>query len=333
MPEEPPRYGDGGAPAARPAAPEPEPEFPGCHPVSLKREDLDKWEGRRIEYWNGDTRTAWAMSEPTTDTHELPGARLPELCGRIADARGSPIVCYGSMDLVRGGRQGERWRIMQADQTVYLRPDRGLLPRGDGMWLEINTHPDVVLEVDHTTDVRRGKLGLYESWGFPELWVEIPDRAGRSRARSRWPNLHIHLLEDGAYREADESRAFPGWTAGEIHAALNERVLSAATSAVLYRVGRALGEREGTGPDDSSWLRIHRDEGRAEGEARGREKERAKALEAAMHEILAVRGIAPPAAPLDAGEWAGVTYEDAMDALLRCVDLPDLRARLRRLRG
>lgn len=35
--------------------------------------------------------------------------------------------------------------------------------------------PDVVLEVDHTTDVRRGKLGLYEAWGFPEVWVEVPD--------------------------------------------------------------------------------------------------------------------------------------------------------------
>ena len=28
--------------------------------------------------------------------------------------------------------------------------------------------PDVVLEVDRTTDVRRWKLGMYESWGFPE---------------------------------------------------------------------------------------------------------------------------------------------------------------------
>ena len=30
-----------------------------------------------------------------------------------------------------------------------------------------DTLPDVVLEVDNTTDVRRGKLSLYESWGFP----------------------------------------------------------------------------------------------------------------------------------------------------------------------
>ena len=40
----------------------------------------------------------------------------------------------------------------------------------------------MVMVVDNTTDVRRGKLALYESWGFPELWVEVPDtrrRAGR----------------------------------------------------------------------------------------------------------------------------------------------------------
>ena len=30
--------------------------------------------------------------------------------------------------------------------------------------------------VDNTTDVRRGKLALYESWGFPEVWVEVPER-------------------------------------------------------------------------------------------------------------------------------------------------------------
>ena len=41
--------------------------------------------------------------------------------------------------------------------------------------------PDVVLEVDHTTDVRRGKLLQYEAWGFPELWVEVPDWAASSR--------------------------------------------------------------------------------------------------------------------------------------------------------
>ena len=46
--------------------------------------------------------------------------------------------------------------------------------------------PDVVLEVDHTTDVRRAKLGLYEAWGFPEVWVEVPD-AGAAAAGTDGP--------------------------------------------------------------------------------------------------------------------------------------------------
>ena len=102
---------------------------------------------------------------------------------------------------------------------------------------------------------------------------------------------------------------------------------------------------EGTGPDDMPWLRAHRaesrkegeaagrKEGRAEGEAIGREKARAGVLETVMRKVLASRGIAAPAAPFEAREWAGVNDGDAMDALLRCADAADLRARLGRMRG
>ena len=48
--------------------------------------------------------------------------------------------------------------------------------------------PDVVLvEVDNTTDVRRGKLGHYESWGFREVWVEVPDEPAPSRPAALHP--------------------------------------------------------------------------------------------------------------------------------------------------
>ena len=40
--------------------------------------------------------------------------------------------------------------------------------------------PDVIVEVDLTTDVRRGKLDIYESWGFPEVWVEVPENRAPS---------------------------------------------------------------------------------------------------------------------------------------------------------
>ncbi len=243
----------------------PAPEFPGCRPVTITREDIAAWEGR-FEYWDGDTETAWVVSEPTSATHEQPGARLAGLSHVIAGVRGAPIECYGTMDLLLRDKRGEKRRIMQADQSVYLHPWRVRLPT-DAMEIGRHDRPDVVLEVDHTTDVRRGKLGLYESWGFPEVWVDVPE-AGYAvrRPAGLSPGLTIHRLERGGYVTAAHSRAFPGWSAAEIHTALNEEMLSEETSRVLRRVGRALGTREGTSPDDTPWLRMERRESRAEGE-------------------------------------------------------------------
>ena len=237
-----------GTEAARPA-----PEFPGCTPVHLPADEIERSE-QRLEYWDGATETAW-ICEPASPYHERPSGRLTRLTERIAQVRGAPIESYGSMDLRQ--RNGPR-SIMQADESVYLHPGSARLPGPSAMVIGVDDYPDVVLEVDHTTDVRRGKLALYESWGFPEVWVEVPDETAPSRPRSRRPGLTIHLLEEGAYRTAPESRAFPGWTAEEIHAALNEPALSARTSAALERVGRALGEREGTGPDHDPLLRAQR---------------------------------------------------------------------------
>ena len=245
------------------AAP-PAPEFPGCTPVHLPADELERSD-QRLEYWDGATETAW-ICEPASPYHERPSGRLTRLTERIAAVRGAPIESYGSMDL----RQHDGPRsIMQADESVYLHPGNARLPGPSAMVIGVDDYPDVVLEVDHTTDVRRGKLALYESWGFPEVWVEVPDETAPSRPRGRRPGLTIHLLEDGAYRTAPESRAFPGWKAEEIHAALNEPMLSAQTSAVLERVGTVLGEREGTGPDHDPLLRSQRRRGFERGHERG----------------------------------------------------------------
>ena len=118
----------------------------------------------------------------------------------------------------------------------------------------------------------------------------MPDARAPSRPRSRRSGLTIHLLEDGAYRPVAQSRAFPGWTAAEIHAALNEETLSVPTSAVLERVGAALGEREGTGPDDDPLLGAQRRRSRAEGRAEGAEGHAEERIEFARA-LLAARGI------------------------------------------
>ena len=300
----------------------PVPEFPGCRPITIRRDEIAAWDGR-FEFWDADTETAWMVREPTSATHEFPSQLLSALGHMIAAARGSPIICLGTMDLELRGEDGERRRIMQADQSIYLHPERSRLP-DDGMVLGEHDVPDVVVEVDHTTDVRRGKLGLYEAWGFPEVWVEVPNRYSPSRPARRRPELTIHLLEGGEYRTAPESRAFAGWTAEEIHAALNEPTVSEATVRTLDRVGRALGAREGTGPDDMPWLRAYREEART--------RARAKTLAAAAGTILASRGMPGLALPLDVADLSGVSDEEVVDALLQCKDESDLRARLEALR-
>ena len=246
-------------------------EFTGCTAVPMTYDQLRRYDGR-LEVWDAESETAWMVREPTSPTHESPSHGLAGLVERIAAVRGSSIKCYGSMDLLRRDARGEPRRIMQADQTVYLYPRRAELLGASAMVVGRHNYPDVVLEVDHTTDVRRGKLKLYESWGFPEVWVEVPEQWVASRPRGLVAGLTIHLLEDGVYRTSPESVAFPGWRAEAIHEAMNEAERSVRTNERLERLGRGLGTRDGTGPDDDALLRSLRGQSRAEGEHKGRTK-------------------------------------------------------------
>ena len=299
-----------------------QPAFPGCTPVRLPRAEIDRFE-RRLEYWDAATETAW-VCEPVTTYHERPSRLLTRLADRIAGVRGSPIECYGSMDLLLRDERGEPRRIMQADESVYLHPTRATLP-GAAMVVGEDDFPDVVLEVDHTTDARRGKLALYESWGFPEVWVDVPEAPSRSRPRGRRPGLTIHLLEDGRYRVATASRAFPGWSADEIHVALNEPAPSARTSAVVERVGVALGAREGTGPDDDPLLRSQRRQGFERGRTEGRAEGRAEMV----RQILRSRGIeVSEGFPAGAAAFAAASEAVLIAAALACADEMDFLAAL-----
>ncbi|MCY4507849.1 MAG: Uma2 family endonuclease, partial [Acidobacteria bacterium] len=273
----------------------------------------------RVEFGAPDREIAW-VAEPTTPYHEKPSRRLTALMDRIAAERGSAIACYGSMDLMQRDEHGAPRRILQADESVYVHPRRARLPGPKAMMAGEDDFPDVVLEVDHTTDVRRAKLGLYEAWGFPEVWVEVPDQ-GAGRPRRRRPGLTIHRRVAGAFQASAASGAFPGWTAAEIHAALNETELSERTFAVLHRVGAALGARDGTGPDDDPMLGWHRRQSRAEGRL------------GMVREILRARGIAVSDQGLAVVSEIDVTSDDAVvSAALACNDEADFVARLRRLR-
>ena len=257
-------------------------QFPGCRPVRLRRDRLADFEGR-LEYWEARTETAWVLAEPAGGIHESTSRRLPELARLIATVRGAPIRAFGAVDLRVNDDAGRAERIMQADETLYLYPRRARMPSGP---LVIGRHdlPDVVLEVDHTTDIRRGKLPLYEAWGFPELWMLVPP-AGATRRRPA--GVTIHRLAGDRYEVVAESAAFPGWTASEIHVALTEPLTTERTCRILERVGRALGARAGTGPQDDPLLRVLGNRERAEGKAAGRAEGQAELVRA----MLVERGI------------------------------------------
>jgi len=224
----------------------------------------------RVEFYDSHTQLAVLANEAAHKPHEGPRERLPMLLACIAQFRGAPITCLGELEIRRRLASGHSRHILP-DQTVYLDPaaaDRTgplFLTAGDE-----EPKPDVVMEVDSTTDVRRNRLALYEAWEFPEVWIEVPSAYAPSRPSGLRPGLRIHLLTENGYVPADESRAFSTWRAEEIHRALNERVSSKETLEVLERVGRALGALGGTGPEDDPILGKQRTEGHAQGLAEGR---------------------------------------------------------------
>ena len=289
-------------------------QFPGCRPVRISRDEIADYEGR-IEYWSADTEVAM-VCDSVSLYHEHPPQRLVRLVDRIAQTRGSPIETFGASDLLVRDAHGRHLRILQADQTVYLRP-RAARPWGPAIEVGSDQLPDVVLEVDNTTDVRRGKLGIYESWGFPEVWVEVPDMATPSRPAGLRPGLTIYLLTaDEGFRIAPTSRTFPGWTAEEIHLALNEPELSGATTAALRRIGRALGAAEGTSPDDDPFLHAERQEGRAEG--------RVEAASAAVLQVLETRGLSvSDSLSRRLAELENISIGALVQAALECRDEAD----------
>ena len=289
-------------------------DFPGCEPFRLPANELDRYEGR-LEFWEARTETAWKVREPTTIYHERPARRLGRLAERIESLRGSRIESFGSADLARFDAAGNKLSLLQADEALYLHPRRSRVA-GPAIDVDRDPLPDVVLEVDHTTDVRRRKLGIYEAWGFPEVWVLVPPES-----RMRTPGLDIHLLRDGRYREAPESAAFPGWRGEEIYLALIEGPLSPRARPALERVARTLGAREGTRPEDDPITRsIVR---------RAKERGRSEAIEANVLAVLRARGIEVTSALAEDRElFAALPVDALMAAAVACRDEADFRRRL-----
>ena len=275
---------------------------------------------RRLEFWDGDTETALEVREGGATTyHERPSHRLAQLVERIAQFRGQSIDCYGTVDLEFPAGAGHRKRILQPDQCIYLYPGHADLA-GPSAKVGEDPYPDVVMEVDYSTDVRRHKLKLYEAWGFPEVWVDVPEQSRRRKLYG----ITIYLREGSEFSPAPASRAFPGWQATEIHMALNERRLSERTVQVLERIGSLLGERDGTRPDDDPMIRS------LQQQAKAAELERRATF---VRSLLASRGIAVAANfPLDQPSFANADIEAVAHITLNCTSQEDFVARLRQRR-
>lgn len=287
----------------------------GCRPVPMSGDEIACCEGR-YEYWEADTEIAW-MVRDASPRHEEPRGRLVALVNNIGMIRGTPITMYGNADLQERDARGARLRAVQADQLVYL-----ACPAHPPQVIVVGAYPlpDVVFEVDLTTDVRERKLALYESWGVPELWVEVPD-ADMPSKRQR-PGLTIRVLRHGRYRESAESVAFPTLSAHEVHRALNEPWTSTMTVATVRRVGEAMGRLVGTGPQDDPFLGAERRAALREGQLR----ERLSTLEG----LLPARGI-PVAGQLDSetDRIAAMPRQALLKAALESVDLGDFLRRVR----
>ena len=262
-------------PQSKPTAEAPEFDFPNCDRVPMTWPQLLRHDGR-IEYWDARFNTAWVLRDGATFTREAPCSALAELLSRLSQERGARVRCYGHAFLMVRDLRGRPSKIMCADQTIYLNPKPfRSATDSDAVVIGSDPLPDVALEVDHTTDVRRAKLGLYAAWGFPEVWVETPDKPSRSRPGNVHPGLRIHRLEEGSCTEVQASVAFPRWKASSIHRALNEERISQGTLRELVRLGRPQdGRREG----HQAGLAEGREEGLQQGREAGFESARRQSL-------------------------------------------------------
>ena len=316
---------------------EEDPDFPGCAPVPMTVEQFRSYDGR-VEYWSRDRGMAWILRDASPD-HESAGSILPALITRMSMERGSTIRCWGALRMVVCDRFSQLSEGMHPDQSIYLRPERWT-PSGRETVIGEDPPPDIVLETDHTTDVRRKKLGVYRRWRVPELWVETPDAPTPSRPRGLAVGLSIYVLQGKRYVQKTESAALPSWRADQIHRALNEPTPSAQTIEDVMRVGRLLGDSDGTGPMDDVQIagymrRAHEvgqqagyGDGHRAGLSEGRAEGQAEGLADAAAAILRLRGIVMAEDFDERLASMRLPSDVLLDAAQRCSTEADFWARL-----
>ena len=182
-----------------------------------------------------------------------------------------------------------------------------------------------MLEVDHSTDVRRRKLGIYQGerlsgdLGAGAVGV-LGTHAGAGDSCPAWGRCRR------LSRGVGQSAAFPGWKADEVFRALTEDPLSASAWEALERVARAMGAREGTKPEDDPITRSISREAAAKGYVKGR----TEGTHATVLQVLESRGIAVSTSlPRHLAEVGDISDAELVHAALACRNEADFRRRIR----
>ena len=169
----------------------------GWDEYELLLQDLDGRRNPRLSYDSG--RLEVVMIAPRHDAYD----RLIDFFVRdFSEARGLIVEAYGQatwkLKAVGKGAEG--------DCCYYIQNARKVIGKDD-IPLESNPPPDIVVEIDITTN-SIPKLRIWAGLGVPEIW------------RFDGNAFHFYELVGGKYAEMPDSKRIPGLTGAPMVEAL-----------------------------------------------------------------------------------------------------------------
>jgi Uma2 family endonuclease len=155
----------------------------------LLNQDLDGRRNPRLSYDCGRLEVV-----STSSGHDKYAWFVDKLIWAFCEAHDLPLGGYGhaTWKLKRAAKGSE------GDGSYYITNEQAVF-RKKNINLEVDPPPDIIVEVDLTTDSLR-KLSVYSGLGVPEVW------------RYDGEAFHFHGLTGSVYTEIAESRCLPGFT-------------------------------------------------------------------------------------------------------------------------
>ena len=148
--------------------------------------EMGEHRGTRIAYDNGLLEIMAPLPE-----HESDKEIIGDLLKALLEELDIEFLTLGSTTF----KNSEILKGIETDQCFYIQHETAV--RGKKrLDLTVNPPPDLALEIDVTS---RTHPETYAALGVPELWRRSGDQ------------IQIYHLQDGRYREVNESLSFPGW--------------------------------------------------------------------------------------------------------------------------